>query len=100
MYKDIADWNIAWYLIRDKLIRENNIKVDDKDINSKIDLAAKDSSLPIDQVKEFYKTQENRRKIEDDVINEKLFNHLKEFATIKEKSKTTDQLRKEKQKNG
>ncbi len=100
MYKDIADWNIAWYLIRDKLIRENNIKVNDKDINSKIDLAAKNSSLPIDQVKEFYKTQENRRKIEDDVINEKLFNHLKEFATIKEKSKTTDQLRKEKQKNG
>ena len=41
-----------------------------------------------------------RHKIEDDIINEKLFDHLKEFSTIKEKSKTTDQLRKEKEKNG
>ena len=56
--------------------------------------------MPIDQVKTFYAKHENRHKIEDDIINEKLFNHLKEFSTIKETSKTTDQLRKEKEKNG
>ena len=65
-----------------------------------INIASKNSNLPIDQVKTFYAKHENRHKIEDDITNEKLFNHLKEFATIKESSKTTDQLRKEKEKNG
>jgi len=100
MYKDIADWNIAWYLIRGRLIRENDFKVNDTEIKEKIDIASKNSNLPIDQVKKFYEQHENRHKIEDDIINEKLFNHLKEFTIIKEKSKTTDQLRKEKEKNG
>ncbi len=100
MYKDIADWNIAWYLIRSKLIQENKIDVKESEVQEKINIASKNSNLPIDQIKTFYAKHENRHKIEDDIINEKLFNHLKEFSTIKETSKTTDQLRKEKEKNG
>lgn len=100
MYKDIAEWNISWYLIRNKLIKENDINASNSEINEKIDIAAKNSNLPIDQVKSFYAKHENKHKMEDDIINEKLFNHLKEFATIKETSKTTDQIRKEKEKNG
>tara|TARA_Y100001968_G_scaffold45003_1_gene35049 strand:- start:1159 stop:2448 length:1290 start_codon:yes stop_codon:yes gene_type:complete len=100
MYKDIADWNISWYLIRAKLIGENNISATKEEIDAKIEIASKNSDLPIDQVKTFYAKHENRHKIEDDIINEKLFIHLKEFANIKETSKTTDQLRKEKEKNG
>ena len=99
-YKDIADWNIAWYLIRSKLIGENNISASTSEVNEKIDLASKNSNLPIDQIKSFYAKHENRHKIEDDIINEKLFDHLKEFVKIKEISKTTDQLRKEKENNG
>ena len=80
----------------------NDVKFDVKEseIQEKINIASKNSNLPIDQVKTFYAKHENRHKIEDDITNEKLFNHLKEFATIKESSKTTDQLRKEKEKNG
>ena len=100
MYKDIADWNISWYLIRGSLIEENDFKASETEINKKIDDASKNSNLSIEKVKLFYAKHENRHKMEDDIINEKLFNHLKEFAIIKEKSKTTDQLRKEKQKNG
>ena len=44
--------------------------------------------------------ENNDSKIEDDLFNEKLFNHLKEFANIKETIKTTDQIKKEREKNG
>ncbi len=99
-YKEIADWNISWYLIKSKLVEQNSIKVSNDDINKKIELASKNSSLQMNQVKEFYSKPENRHKIEDDLFNEKLFNHLKEFANIKETSKTTDQIKKEREKNG
>ena len=99
-YKDIADWNISWYLIKEKLIKENNIKVSNEDIDKKINQAASNSKLDVKQVKEFYSKPENRNKIEDDLFNEKLFNHLKEFANIKETIKTTDQIKKEREKNG
>ena len=100
MYKDIADWNISWYLIRNKLIKENDINASEAEINDKINEAAKNSNAPIDQVKSFYAKHENKHKMEDDIINEKLFNYLKEFSIVKETSKTTDQIRKEKEKNG
>ena len=63
-------------------------------------MAAGNSKLPVAQVKSFYKKPENRSKIEDDIVNEKLFTHLKEFVTVQETTKTTDEIRKEKSQNG
>ncbi len=99
-YNDAANWNIRWFLIRNQLINDNGFNAVDEDIKKKIEMAAGNSKLPIAQVKSFYKKPENRTKLEDDIVNEKLFTHLNEFVTIKETNKTTDEIRKEKSQNG
>jgi hypothetical protein len=45
-------------------------------------------------IKVFLKDTNNQQKFFDDILNEKLFNYLKEFATIKVDKKKSDELRK------
>ncbi len=100
IYSDPADWNIKWYLIRRELIKKHEITATDEEINNRIQTAADTSKLPIAQVKSFYKKSENRSKLVDDIVNEKLFSYLKGFVTVQESTKTTDEIRKEKSQNG
>jgi len=48
------------------------------------------------QIKEYYATKENENKLSEDILDEKLFDRLKELATIKEVKKTTADLQKSK----
>ena len=45
-------------------------------------------------IKVFLKDQNNQQKFFDDILNDKLFNYLKEFANIKIDEKKSDELRK------
>ncbi len=45
-------------------------------------------------IKIFFKKIENEQRFFDDMLSEKLFMHLKEFATIKVDEKKSDELRK------
>ena len=92
--KDMAVMNIKWYLIKEKIINEVGIDVTNDDFeNRKKDLIEKDPQNA-KNIKVFLKDSNNQQKFFDDILNEKLFDHLKKFASIKIVEKKSDELRK------
>ena len=49
-----------------------------------------------DEIKKFYRKSENKNKLYEDLLNEKLFTHINEFATNKISEKSTSELKKDK----
>jgi len=92
--KDVAIMNIKWYLIKEKIINKEKIDVSNDDMEKrKKELIDKDPQNA-KNIKVFLKDQNNQQKFFDDILNEKLFNYLKKFATIKVDKKKSDELRK------
>ena len=92
--KDMAIMNIKWYLIKEQIINLQNIDVSNDDLEKrKKELIEKDPQNA-KSIKVFLKDANNQQKFFDDILNEKLFNYLKEFAIIKVDEKNSDALRK------
>ncbi len=98
-YDKVADWNIKWHLIREKLISKEKIEVTDDDIKTKLDDLVKKNPDQAVQIKKFYKTADNKSRIKEDLLDDKLYEKLITFATIKTKTKSMDDLRKESKKS-
>ena len=94
--KEVAIMNIKWYLIKEEIINKEKIDVSNDDMEKrKKELIDKDPQNA-KNIKVFLKDTNNQQKFFDDILNEKLFNYLKEFATIKVDTKKSDELRKSK----
>ena len=92
--KDAAIMNIKWYLIKEKIINQEGIDVSNDDLEKrKKELIEKDPQNA-KSIKVFLKDSSNQQKFFDDILNEKLFNYLKDFAIIKVNEKKSDELRK------
>ena len=79
----MAVMNIKWYLIKEQIINEVGIDVTNDDFeNRKKELIEKDPQNA-KNIKVFLKDSNNQQKFFDDILNEKLFDHLKKFASIK-----------------
>ena len=92
--KDAAIMNIKWYLIKEEIINKEKIDVSNDDMERrKKELIEKDPQNA-KNIKVFLKDTNNQQKFFDDILNEKLFNYLKEFANIKVDKKKSDELRK------
>ena len=86
--------NIKWYLIKEEIINKEKINVSNDDMEKrKEELIAQDPQNA-KNIKVFLKDPNNQQRFFDDILNEKLFNYLKEFAVIKIEEKKSDELRK------
>ena len=95
-YDQISENNIKWFLAKDRLINEMKISINDNDVEKKIKDFIKDNKDMQGDIKKFYSEDKNKKKLKEDLINEKLFNSLNEFVTNKVSEKSTDELRKKK----
>ena len=92
----ISENKIKWFLAKDKLLNEMKISINDVDVENKIKDFIKDNKDMQSDIKKFYNDDKNKKKLKEDLINEKLFNSLNEFVTNKVSEKSTDELRKKK----
>ena len=95
-YDQISENNIKWFLAKDRLINEMKISINDNDVEKKIKDFIKDNKDMQGDIKKFYSEDKNKKKLKEDLINEKLFNSLNKFVTNKVSEKSTDELRKKK----
>ena len=95
-YKDTAEKNVKWYLIKSELIKKNNITITNQDIDNKIDKLANDNDSQKKEIREFYKKDENLNNLYEQLLNDKLFNIIGQFAINKISEKSTSDFRKEK----
>lgn len=94
-YKSQAEWNIKWYLLKDKLLSIEGLDMTDSELDGKISemiLANKENEK---QIKSFYRQADNRKRLFDEMLNDKLFEKLTEYASIKVVEQSTNELRKQ-----
>ena len=92
-YRPSAERNLKWYLIRKKIIDEEQLSVERKDIDDEIENLVNRSPNSEKEIRRFYKKPSNRQRIEDDMIEKKLLEYLGQFAKIKEVEVNTKDIR-------
>lgn len=81
-YRDLAVRNIKWYWIREKIIKENNIKVEDYEIDERIDEIAKRSGISPEKARITFRSKKSKEEIRQEILEDKLFNFLLEKTQI------------------
>lgn len=77
-----ALFQAKWYLIRERIIEKEGIKVEDADLESIVDIEAPKIGIEKERLLAFYKSSEGAR---DKILNNKLITFLKEQSNITEK---------------
>ena len=92
-YRPSAERNLRWYLIRKKIIDQEEIKFERKDIDAEIENLVTRSPNSEKEIRRFYKKPSNRQRIEDDMIEKKILEYLDQFAKVKEVEVNTKDIR-------
>lgn len=92
-YRPSAERNLRWYLIRKKIIDQEEIKFERKDIDAEIENLVTRSPNSEKEIRRFYKKPSNRQRIEDDMIEKKILEYLDQFAKVKEVEINTKDIR-------
>ncbi len=88
------NWNIKWYLSRTRLIKEEDISVDEEALKQRIDEMAENNASEAQKIKNFYHRPENRRNLREEMLTNALIEVLKGYAKIKVTHKPSSELRK------
>ena len=94
-YKSQAEWNIKWYLLKDKLLSIEGLDMTDAELDGKISEMISANKENEKQIKSFYRQADNRKRLFDEMLNDKLFEKLTEYASIKVVEQSTNELRKQ-----
>lgn len=92
-YKASAIWEIKWYLIKREIIKSENISISDDEIERKInEILLKYPEVERKRVENFYKHKDNREHLKQDMYEDKIFNYLKQFVEVKDKTIHTNTM--------
>ncbi len=92
-YQPVAERNMKWYLLRKAIIRDQSISVSKDEIQDEVNRLIERSPQYAKDIEQYYKKPSNRDKIEDDLVEKKILNYLKEYAKIKTVKVNTKDLR-------
>ena len=92
-YAPVAERNMKWYLIRNKLIESQSLKVSKESIEQEIQRLVDRTPQSKKEIIKFYKKPSNRKHIEDDLMEKIILDYLEQFAKVKEVEVSTKDLR-------
>ena len=92
-YLPVAERNVKWYSIRNKLIKEENLVVSKKDVDLEIEKLVTRTPQSEKEIRKFYKKPSSRKRIEDNLLEKKILDYLIQFAKIKDVTVETKELR-------
>jgi len=95
-YHDDAIFSLKWQLIKKQIIEQEELEAADEDVDAKVDEVVE--SYPEDNreaVKNLYKNEQYRGRLVENILDEKVTEHIKSFANINETKKTTAEVRQE-----
>jgi len=92
-YRPSAERNLKWYLIRKKVISQEQMNIERKDIDAEIENLVNRSPNSEKEIRRFYKKPSNRQRIEDDMVEKKILEYLNQFAKVKEVEVNTKDIR-------
>lgn len=76
---------IKWALVKNKIIANEKIEANDDDIQKKIDelLEPMKDEEQLDMYKKYYESKEVKNNLKEQIVEEKLMEHIKEFVKYK-----------------
>ena len=92
-YAPVAERNMKWYLVRNKLIESQSLKVSKESIEKEIQRLVERTPQSEKEIIKFYKKPSNRKHIEDDLMEKIILDYLEQFAKVKEVEVSTKDLR-------
>ena len=92
-YRPSAERNLKWYLIRKKLIDQEQLSFSKSDIDAEVESLISRTPQSEKEIRRFYKKPSNRQRIEDDLTEKKILEYLTQFAKIKEVEVNTKDIR-------
>ena len=98
IYKVTASRQIKWYLIQEKLMDEEQINFSEQELKDEIQKQIDEFKDKNPDVKKYFKKPQNKKRFKDELEVKRMFEKLEKNTIIKETTKTTDQLRKEQEK--
>jgi len=88
--------SVKWILIRDVLFKDEKINISDKDLNLFIEDQIKKNPNYKKEIKKYYLDNNNKQKLKEDLLNQKLYSSLESYFINNIKENSTDKLRKKK----
>ena len=87
---------VKWILVRDLLLADEKINVDQSSVDSYIKEQMDKSPQYKKEIKKYYTDEKNKSKLLEDMTNQKLYESLEKYFVNKVKESSTAQLRKNK----
>ena len=91
-YKQFAENNLKWFLLRKAIISNDELSVSSKDVDDFIKEALEKNESQKAEIERFYKKESNKNKLADDLLDQKIIEMLKEHSKIKNKEQKTSEL--------
>ena len=91
-YKQFAENNLKWFLLRKAIISNNELSVSTNDVDDFIKDALEKNESQKAEIERFYKKESNKNKLADDLLDQKIIEMLKEHSKIKNKEQKTSEL--------
>jgi len=92
-YRSLAERNLKWYLVRKSLMRQEELTVTPEEASAEVDRLVERTPASDKEIRKFYKKPSNLRHLEDDLMEKKILEVLKQFAKVKEVDVQTNTLR-------
>jgi trigger factor len=92
-YMPLAERNIKWYSLRNKLIEHGDLNLSDQDLDNEIQSLVDGTPNSEKEIRKFYKKPSNRKRLEDGLMEKIILEYLEQFAKVKEVEVQTKDLR-------
>ena len=92
-YTPVAERNVKWYSLRNKLIETQDIAASKENVEDYIEKLVERTPQSEKEIRKFYKKPSNRKRVEDDLVEKKILDYLEQFAKVKEAEVYTKDLR-------
>ena len=92
----MAEFNVKWFIIKDRIVGEAGVSISNDDIDNEIKKIMNESNEDKKKVTDFFLEPNNRDSLSSNLLNEKLFTYINEYAIVSDSEKSTSELRKQK----
>jgi len=92
-YMPVAERNVKWYALRNKLIEHGSLEVSRDDLNAEIERLVGANTSSENEIRKFYKKPSNLKRLEDGLMEKIILEYLEQFAKVKEVEVQTKDLR-------
>lgn len=80
--------SIKWHMLKDELIKQENLKVEDSDVDETLNELAENANVSVTEIKKYYRNKQQKDELVHQIEEKRIFERLLKTATIEEVNMT------------